>query len=311
MSHPTDRLPGSVVVIERDWLSSNHTLLFDEGQATIIDTGYAKHAATTDRLVAAALRHGPGEQTASLSRIVNTHLHSDHCGGNAILTGNHGCRVSVPAASFEAARRWTPQAREFDSMAQRCDRFSAHDAIAPGDVVFGAGLEWVAHAAPGHDPRSLIFFNPDHRVLISADALWQFGFGVIFPEIFDKSGFSEQGEVLRLIQELDPLVVIPGHGPVFDDVGAALGRARKRLASLIEQPRLSHLHAMKVMVKFLLLDREQITISDLHELARQTLLFQELARQLSLDVTDAVDDAVTALVTRAQLTRRDSVLYNA
>jgi glyoxylase-like metal-dependent hydrolase (beta-lactamase superfamily II) len=33
-----------------------------------------------------------------LDRIVNTHLHSDHCGGNAALKASFGCRIAIPGA---------------------------------------------------------------------------------------------------------------------------------------------------------------------------------------------------------------------
>ncbi len=87
-------------------------------------------------------------------------------------------------------------------------------------------------AAPGHDPHSIVLWDAADRVLISADALWQHGFGAIFPEIENESGFPEQGSMLELIAGLDPHLVIPGHGAPFTDVAAALLRARKRLEAL-------------------------------------------------------------------------------
>ena len=47
----------------------------------MVDTGYCIHAEQTLALVEAALQGAP------LQRIVNTHLHNDHCGGNALLRG--------------------------------------------------------------------------------------------------------------------------------------------------------------------------------------------------------------------------------
>ena len=310
MSRAIDRLPRGVVMIERDWLSSNHVLLFDDDRATIIDTGYGKHAATTGQLVAAALRNNPHGGTARLQRILNTHLHSDHCGGNATLAAAHECTTYVPAASLAAVRNWPQMADEYDSLAQRCQRFEATGAISPGEIIHGGGLDWTVHAAPGHDPRSLIFFNPEHRILLSADALWQYGFGVIFPEIFDQSGFAEQAAVLELIESLEPAVVIPGHGPAFDDVADALTRARRRLDKFVAQPLLSHQHALKVMIKFLLLDREQIGVAQLHDLAERTLIFQELARQLNTPMRTVIDTTVAALQAQQQLRRQDDILFN-
>ena len=51
----TARLPESLHVLERGWLSSNNILCFDGEQATLVDSGYVTHAAQTVALVRAAL----------------------------------------------------------------------------------------------------------------------------------------------------------------------------------------------------------------------------------------------------------------
>ena len=42
-----------------------------------------------------------------------------------------------------------------------------------------------------HDPESIVLYQPGLRVLISADALWENGFGVVFPELEDRTLFSK------------------------------------------------------------------------------------------------------------------------
>ena len=56
--------------------------------AALVDTGYATHAPQTLALVQQALGARP------LDLIVNTHLHSDHCGGNALLQAAWPCRTA-------------------------------------------------------------------------------------------------------------------------------------------------------------------------------------------------------------------------
>ena len=164
----TAGLPDGMRFIERDWLSSNMVQLFDGDALTVIDTGYASHAALTEALVAHALRmHG---RDARLARIFNTHLHSDHCGGNAVLQERHAPQIHVPAASLAAVQTWDEQALTYTGTAQQCPRYHATHALSPGDHFVAAGLRWNAHAAPGHDPHSLVFHAPQPGLLISADA---------------------------------------------------------------------------------------------------------------------------------------------
>src|SRR5690606_84262 len=164
-------LPPGVRFIERDWLSANHILLVDPDATTMVDTGFVKHAPTTLALVDAALAH-ERPPARRIARIINTHLHSDHCGGNAAVRERHGSRITVPAASFEAARDWNVDALTYHETGQPCPHFPVDDALAPGEEFEAGGLRWVAHAAPGHDPDSLVLFAPDEGLLISADALW-------------------------------------------------------------------------------------------------------------------------------------------
>ena len=95
---PSDPL-HDIAIFERGWLSSNNILLHGaEGEdATLIDSGYVSHAEQTLALVRHALRPG-----RSLARIVNTHQHSDQCGGNAALQRAFGARIVIPPGDADA-----------------------------------------------------------------------------------------------------------------------------------------------------------------------------------------------------------------
>ena len=253
-----DVLPASVRVLQRGWLSSNNILLFDDdGQATIVDTGYATHRDQTLALVRHALA---GRR---LARIVNTHLHSDHCGGNAALKRTFGATIHIPPGHADAVARWDEDELTFRATGQQCDRFVHDGVIEPGSALRMGGLEWRAYPAPGHDPHSLVLWAAEPRILISADALWNNGFGVIFPELEGESGFAEQRSMLQLIETLAPRLVIPGHGAPFTDLGAALGRAHARLDALSASLERNARHAAKVLLKFYLLEVRQVPMAAL------------------------------------------------
>ena len=83
---------------------------------------------------------------------------------------------------------------------------------------------------------SLLLYQPEHRILVSADALWEHGFGIVFPEFFDEPGFAAQEATLQMLEGLAVDIVIPGHGPMFSDFKPALERARQRLAYFQSNP---------------------------------------------------------------------------
>ena len=90
---PCPLLPSDITVFERGWLSSNNVLLDDGETAVLIDTGYCTHAEQTLALVAHAL----GERL--LDHVLNTHLHSDHCGGNGALQARSAKYSVLPGCS--------------------------------------------------------------------------------------------------------------------------------------------------------------------------------------------------------------------
>ncbi|MFJ4294374.1 MBL fold metallo-hydrolase [Cupriavidus sp. NPDC089707] len=250
-------LPETMRVFERGWLSANNILFADGGDTALVDTGYVTHAPQTVALVASALRDRP------LARILNTHLHSDHCGGNAALQARWQPRTAIPAAAAAAVAAWDTEALTYRATGQQCDRFGFDSVLHDGDTVRLGGIDWQVVAAPGHDPHAVMLFASGPRILISGDALWENGFGVIFPELEGESGFAEQAAVLARIAELDARLVIPGHGRMFTDVDAAVERATARLRHLSADPARNASHAVKVLVKFKLLEQQRMMQGEL------------------------------------------------
>ena len=178
------KLPESIQVIERGWLSSNNVLCFEGESATLVDAGYVGHAEQTVDLVKSAL--AGRRACVKLGTLINTHSHSDHIGGNAALQRAFGCQIVIPAGIERMITEWDTRALLLDDAVQRGDRF-AHDAVieAHGEFEMG-GLTWQALPAPGHDMEALIYYCAEKRLLISGDALWQDGFGIIFGELMGR-----------------------------------------------------------------------------------------------------------------------------
>jgi glyoxylase-like metal-dependent hydrolase (beta-lactamase superfamily II) len=305
----TDLLPPDITVFERGWLSSNNVLLDDGHTPVLVDTGYCTHAEQTLALVGHALA------SRELTQVLNTHLHSDHCGGNGALQARYpGLTTAIPPGGSQAVATWDETALGHARFGQSIVRFGFDRLLQPGTTEVLAGRPWQVHAAPGHDPDAVLLFQPDTRTLISGDALWENGFGVVFPELDGQSGFDEVAATLDLIESLAPAVVIPGHGAVFADVADALARARKRLESFVQQPQRHLRHAAKVLVKYKLLEMGRAPQSIVQAWATGTPALADLHRLIDGSAplfSDWVDDVLADLVRTGAARLEDGVVSNA
>jgi glyoxylase-like metal-dependent hydrolase (beta-lactamase superfamily II) len=251
-----DLLFPGLQVVERGWLSANLVVVHGRCSAAI-DSGYFSHEAQTVALVQAAFGAG-GPQL-----LLNTHLHSDHCGGNAALQQQFAAmRTLIPPGQAAQVTAWDAQALSYQPTGQHCPRFGHDGLLRPGETIVLGDRSWQIHAAAGHDPHSVVLFEPLSRTLVSADALWENGFGAIFPELEGLHAFDEVGRTLDLIESLEPVTVVPGHGPVFAYRPEVMVRARERLASFVQDPRRHAKHGAKVLLKFKLLEVQQQPLDD-------------------------------------------------
>jgi glyoxylase-like metal-dependent hydrolase (beta-lactamase superfamily II) len=271
-------------VLERGWLSANQAVFGGTATtpATVVDTGFCSHAQQTLALLDRALG---GER---LGRIVNTHLHSDHCGGNAALQARGGIETWIPSPSMEAVARWDDEALSYQLTGQPCPRFVADRALVPGECIALGQASWQIHAAPGHDMDAVMLFEPQTRTLIAGDALWQERLAIIFPELIGEDGFGPTRATLALIERLAPRAVLPGHGRPFADVGQALASSRERIDAFERHPERHAQHAARALLMFHLLEVRRASFDGLVEWMRQTPIYRTVARRVGLDDAGAV-----------------------
>ena len=290
MSDTAFSLPAGIHLFERGWLSSNNILFVSDTETALVDSGYVRHAPQTLALVENVL------QGRKLDLLINTHLHSDHCGGNALLQQTYRCHTLIPAADRAIVDEWDTAQLSFDATGQECPRFVANDGLLDGSSLQLGELQWHVFAAPGHDPHSVVLYCAQEGLLISADALWENGFGVIFPELEGASGFAEQAAILQLIEELDVRLVIPGHGAAFTDKQAAIDRARSRLDYLAADPKRNARNAVKVLIAFLLLDRRQLSMAQLVQMIADVRMMRLAVEQLATPIDLLLPQLIQELI---------------
>jgi glyoxylase-like metal-dependent hydrolase (beta-lactamase superfamily II) len=265
---------------------------------TLVDSGYGAHVPQTLALLDHALA---GRR---LTWLVNTHCHSDHMGGNRAVQEKFGCRTTIPAGEAPLIDAWDEEALILGFADQRADRFRYDDTLAPGATFRMGDLDWQALAAPGHDPHALMFYAPAERVLIAGDALWEDGFGVIFPALFgDTHALVQTRATLDAIARLDPRTVIPGHGAVFDRVVPALERAYSRLEGFERDLTRLARHSAKVMIVFALLQKGRMAIAELPRYCETVGILRHLNREFLGMTPEAMAEWLVADLERGRAIR--------
>ena len=286
------KLPESMLVLERGWLSANNILFFEGENATLIDSGYVSHAAQTVDLVRHAL---DGRQ---LKRLHNTHSHSDHIGGNAALQAAFGCQIAVPAGLHASIAEWDENALLLSPLGQQAARFQHDHLLHAGEQVEMGGLLWQTLAVPGHDMEALAFYNAEQRILISGDALWENGFGVLFPELLGEAdGLTATRETLEMLSRLAVDIVIPGHGKPFVTVDSAFERAFQRLDLFTANIDKMAWNAIKVVVSFAAMEQQRLPEDKFGEF----ILSLPFAVDLNLRYLGLDEDALVARIERELL----------
>ena len=202
----------------------------------------------------------------------------------------------IPAAEDLAVADWNENVLSYQNLGQECPQFIHHGLLVPGQEILLGRYVWQILSAPGHDPHSIMLYQAEHHILISADALWEEGFGVIFPELWGEPGFEEVAQTLDLIESLPVSLVIPGHGKPFADLASSIATARSRLDYLASDPDRNARHGAKVLLKYKLIEWRTQDISLVNHWITNTPAMNSAAKQLNMDLEDFVKWLPQALV---------------
>ena len=300
-------LPSGFQFFERGWLSSNTLLLHSHDQAVAIDTGYVSHADQLLRLIHQQL------QGQALDLVINTHLHSDHCGGNALLQDTfEQLEVHIPSSQWASVHDWSAEALSFELTGQTCPPFMATHGVSNHQTLDLCGLPWTCIPSPGHDDDSFMLYQPDHAVLVSADALWESGFGVVFPEFLGGGGFEGIASTLDVIEQLNVKMVLPGHGNPFTDISQSLARARSKLDFYTHQPEKHAQYAAKVLLKFKLMEFQHLAYESFMAWSLSAPLLKTIHQHFYSDkhLSLWVEELISEMIERKAMRMQSGELIN-
>lgn len=252
-------LPPDLHVLARGWMHGNVVVL-KGAVPSLIDSGY--HTGTAD-VAAAYAAHVGSAVEASLARIALTHTHSDHGGGVAWLQARTGAEVVAHVDTQRMVDAWDTHAMWLDDTGQQMPRFRVDRGVEHGALeVLGDRTLRCVHT-PGHATGGVSWFDEHDGILVSGDALWESGFGILNPWADGPHVFDDTALALDRIAELDAAVVIPGHGAPFADVERALAVARSRLDHLHRHPDRLQVLIIRSCAGFLKMARPELDPTEL------------------------------------------------
>jgi len=251
-------LPSEFLFIERGWFSANHVVLLGDEAPVLIDSG---HLLAVDETLTALAAHGV--DPAAIGLLINTHGHSDHIGGNARIKMLSGCPIGCGPLTAKWLRTNDRHNLWLESLGQVTEIVMPDFVIEPESWVTLGGMRFEVIALPGHGPDTIGFYQPETKVMICADALWQNDCGILNALIHGPQVLDDAQIALDRLAALDIEIAIPGHGALITDVAGSLDAVNRRLESFRCDPTKMTWHLVRRIFMFSLLRYQPVVQADL------------------------------------------------
>jgi cyclase len=189
---------------EGGWCVNNAGLIRSGGHGVLVDTAATEYrTALLARTVDALLDGRPP------AWVVNTHFHGDHSFGNAAfdrspVVAHVRSRVEAEQAGLGMTTLWPDV--EWGRLRVRLPDLTLDRG---GALHVGGRRVELLHPGPAHTTGDLMVWLPDERVLFAGDVVMS----GVNPYCLMGSVAGTIG-ALEAAARLEPLVVVPGHGPV-------------------------------------------------------------------------------------------------
>jgi glyoxylase-like metal-dependent hydrolase (beta-lactamase superfamily II) len=165
----------------------------------------------------------------SISIVALTHVHPDHQGLADLICRERDVPLACHAddVDFMEGRRSIQEGMKMNPLLERIQKSwtgPPHEVgrvLEEGDEVGGFR---VLHA-PGHAPGEVIYFRESDRVAVCGDVIRNMSFLTGLPGLREPPDIftydpAENRRSIRRLAELEPAVILPGHGPAVTDRAA-------------------------------------------------------------------------------------------
>ncbi len=200
-----------------------------------------------------------GVEPETIAQIGTTHSHCDHHGANKTIKALSGATIGMGPITAEWFATNETYLTWFEQLTQEADVQPADEIYHEGDTVTFSGMPFEVIGLPGHAPDCIGFYQPDSRVLIGADAMWENDLGVLHTAVHGPSILNDAEVALRKIMALDPAIVIPGHGNLITNVQENGEKVLKRIQSFRDDPSRAAWHITRRFIMYGILTLQPIS----------------------------------------------------
>jgi glyoxylase-like metal-dependent hydrolase (beta-lactamase superfamily II) len=300
MTSPGD-LPRWVTWQQRPFPDAN-LLLLPGSQPALIDSGFVGHAADTAAWVRA---HTPG-----LALVVNTHWHSDHVGGNALLQVA-GAGIAASAPDADAVLRRDPGCCSAERLDQPVAPYTVDESLDAGQVLRLGDADWQVVSTPGHTPGHLSLWQPEDGLLVVGDALSDYDVGWVDLALDGPDAAATAVASLQRLTDLAPRVLLPAHGPIPADTGAALATALRRAQRLVDDPDGAVWYGARRIFAYALMIHSGMPADDVEAYLHQRTWLTDAARLLGRTPEALATELVDGMLRGGAIVRSDGRIHAA
>lgn len=238
-------LPSEFNFIQRGWFNGNSVLVQNNGRITLIDSG---HLDCVDETI--ALIHQAGVDPAKIDLIAITHGHSDHHGANRTLKQLSNAPIGMGPLTAEWFRNNERKLLWFDRDAQNADPVLPDLVFQHNETVMFSDIPFEVVPLPGHAPDCIGYYQPDTKIMICADAMWENDFGVLNTAVHGHAIINDAEAAIDTLMQYDIAVAIPGHGGLITNVPENLAKLKKRIDRFKQDPKAVSAHLFRRMLMF-------------------------------------------------------------
>jgi glyoxylase-like metal-dependent hydrolase (beta-lactamase superfamily II) len=301
MSGDDGRLPSWVTWQQRLFPDAN-LLLLPGGQPALVDSGFVGHAEETAAWVRA--------HTGDLTRVLNTHWHSDHVGGNALLRAA-GAGIAASAPDADAVARRDPGCCVAEYLDQPVAPYTVDEPLDDGQVLRLGDADWEVVRTPGHTPGHLSLWQPEEGLMVVGDALSDYDVGWVNLALDGPDAAATALASLQRLADLSPRVVLPAHGPLPADPGAAFTTAVGRAQRLVDDPASAVWYGARRIFAFALMIRGGIPAEEVEPYLHARSWLIDAAQLLDRTPEALAAELVDGMVRSGAIALRDGRIHAA